>query len=116
MAISSRLGLLRAYDYQEQKRVRREDFVCQHPFTFPTLMADGTLVACEQDYNCAQAYREINAIDLIRRTVAKPASFRDPGGDSRQPAEFRFCSNCPYADRPVSSCSIQSFELRPFTP
>lgn len=109
-------GSLRAYDYQEEKRVRREDFVCQHPFTFPTLMSDGTLVACDQDYNCAQAFGKLTpstsfaALWRSRRASEIRGVIRD------NPAEFSFCRNCPYADRPVSSCSIQSFELRPFAP
>ena len=104
--------LLRAYSYEEAERVSRRDFVCQHAFTFPTLMADGTLVSCEQDYNCSQAYG----------TLAEGKTFSELWRSSRAsairkkiretPEELSFCRNCPYADRPTSSCSIQSIQVR----
>ena len=39
----------RAYAYDRQQRIERSDFVCQMPFSFPSLMADGTVIAYEQD-------------------------------------------------------------------
>ena len=106
--------LLRAYRYEHGRRVRRRDFVCQHAFSFPTVLADGTVVACEQDFNGQQAYgvlanggsfREIwrsERASSVRRTI------RDHAG------EYSFCRNCPYADRPISSCSFASYAVRPF--
>jgi radical SAM protein with 4Fe4S-binding SPASM domain len=107
--------LLRAYSYQGASRVTRDDFICQHAFTFPTLMADGSLVACEQDYNCGQAYGKLSPqISFAELWNSRTASavrrvIRDT------PSDYSFCRNCPYADRPISSCSIQSYPLRPFT-
>ncbi|WP_321472124.1 radical SAM protein [uncultured Paludibaculum sp.] len=108
--------LLRAYSYQDNQRARRSDFVCQHAFTFPTLMADGRLVSCEQDHNCSQAYGTLKPgvtfSDLWRSDRA--SSIRRTIKES--PEKFSFCRNCPYADRPTSSCSIQSLHLRPGIP
>ena len=106
--------LLRAYRYDRGQRLQRDDFVCQHAFSFPTLLADGTVVSCEQDFNGGQPYG-----------VLKPGgSFRDIWLSSRasevrrtirdRPGELSFCRNCPYADRPISSCSFDSYAVRPF--
>jgi hypothetical protein len=32
------------------------------------------------------------------------------------PASLSFCQNCPFVDRPTSSCSLESHLLRPFEP
>jgi MoaA/NifB/PqqE/SkfB family radical SAM enzyme len=53
------LERLQAYDYEEGGRVVRDDFICQEPFWFPTVLADGTLVACEQDFNAQQPLGEL---------------------------------------------------------
>ncbi len=54
-------SLFQAYQYQGEQRVRRDDFVCQHAFSFPTVLADGTVVACEQDFNGKQPYGVVSA-------------------------------------------------------
>ena len=94
--------------------MRRHDFVCQHAFSFPTILADGTVTACEQDFNGRQAYG----------VVGKNGSFRDIWLSARasgvrrtirdHPGEYSFCRNCPRADRPMSSCSFASYAVRPF--
>lgn len=102
----------RAYNYRDDKRITRKDFVCQHAFSFPTVFADGTVVACEQDYNAGHPYG----------VISEKVSFSDVwfGGQAAgtrriirdAPQNFSFCRNCPYADRPVSSCSVAIYDLR----
>jgi radical SAM protein with 4Fe4S-binding SPASM domain len=105
--------LLKAYTYDGGKRVRRDDFVCQHAFTFPTMMADGRIVSCEQDFNVSQPYgtftkdRDFDGIWYSQEASAIRETVRD------RPEDFSFCRNCPYADRPISSCSLESYALRP---
>jgi radical SAM protein with 4Fe4S-binding SPASM domain len=107
---------LRAYGYRESGRVRREDFICQHPTSFPSVFADGTVVSCEQDFNASQPYG----------SMASGARFKDIW-NSRQADrvrdvilhdrdQFTFCRNCPYEGRPISSCSLYGYPLRPFQP
>lgn len=102
----------RAYEYSMGKRVRRDDFSCQAAFIFPTVLADGTVCSCEEDYNAKQPYGKLT----------KNNSFADIWW-SKQAAEIRktikenlesfsFCRNCPYKDRPVRTCSIQYFDLQ----
>ncbi len=102
----------RAYGYRNHKRVTRTDFVCEKAFIFPTVFADGTVVACEQDYTAQQSYGSLadgstfaeiwwsKQATEIRRTI------RD------NPDNFSFCNNCPFKDRPVSTCSIQYLNLQ----
>ena len=105
---------LRAYGYSEHGRVQRGDFVCQHAFSFPTVLADGTVVACEQDFNGQHAY------GVLKRGGSFGAIWRSAraGGVRRTirdtPGDYSFCRNCPYADRPISSCSFESYAVRPF--
>jgi radical SAM protein with 4Fe4S-binding SPASM domain len=105
--------LLRAYDYQDNQRAHRDDFVCQHAFTFPTLMADGRLVSCEQDFNCSQPYGTLSPQVSFSSLWRSARASRIRRTIKESPGDFSFCRNCPYADRHTSSCSIQSFELRP---
>jgi len=104
--------IFRAYGYRDGKRISRTDFICEKAFTFPAVFADGTVVACDQDYNAKQQYG----------SLADGSSFADIWW-SRRAAEIRrtirdnhcsssFCKNCPFKDRPVSTVSAQSFDLR----
>ena len=98
---------LRAYRYDEDGRVPAGDFLCQQAFCFPTVLADGTVVACDQDWNAKVPYGRLGEgrsfgdiwfgrdASAIRRTIR----------DSRH--SFTFCHNCPYADRKTNACSIE---------
>ncbi len=102
----------RAYGYRNHKRVRRTDFICEKAFIFPAVFADGTVVACDQDCNAQQRYGSLadgtsfaeiwwsKQADKIRKTI------RD------NPESISSCKNCPFKDRPVSTCSIQYFNLQ----
>jgi radical SAM protein with 4Fe4S-binding SPASM domain len=106
--------LLRAYRYEQGRRVHRHDFVCQHAFSFPTILADGTVVACDQDFNGQQAYGVVKKGGAFRdvwlgaRASEVRRTVRDNSG------EYSFCRNCAYADRPISRCSFASYAVRPF--
>jgi len=104
---------LRAYGYGEEGVLRRADFVCQHAFTYPTVLADGTVVACEQDFNGLQPYgvfsgqRSFSSIWFGTEAARVRKTIRD------QPERFSFCNCCPFADRKLNTCSIEGYELRP---
>ena len=106
--------LLRAYRYEQGRRVQRHDFVCQHAFSFPTILADGRVVACDQDFNGQQAYGVVKKGGAFRdvwlgaRASEVRRTVRDNSG------EYSFCRNCAYADRPISRCSFASYAVRPF--
>ncbi len=102
----------RAYGYENNQRIIRPDFVCENAFTFPAVFSDGTVVACDQDYNAKQLYGKLagdtSFADIwwsqeaakIRRTI------RD------NPENFSFCRNCPFKDRPVGPMSAEYYDLR----
>lgn len=71
----------------------------------PTVLADGTLVACEQDYNGTQPYGRLTT-DSFADLWFGPGAGRIRRIVRDDPAQFSFCRNCPYADRPISSCSV----------
>jgi radical SAM protein with 4Fe4S-binding SPASM domain len=102
----------RAYGYRDSERISRRDFICEKPFAHPTVLADGTVVACDQDCNAQQpcgsladgsSFADIWWSDRaaeVRRTI------RD------NPERLSFCRNCPFKDRPVGTCSVQYIDLR----
>lgn len=102
----------RAYGYRNNKRISRTDFVCENAFIFPTVFADGTVVACCQDCNAQQPYGSLadgsSFADIwwSKRAAEVRKTIRD------KPDSFSFCKNCPFKDRPVSTCSIEYFNLR----
>ena len=103
----------RAYDYQEGMRVRRRDYICQQPFWFPSVFADGTVVACEQDYNAQLPMGVMKeGVSFSDIWFGKPAMrirkiIRD------RPKTPSFCRNCPFCDRPTTDASVQWHLLKP---
>jgi len=102
----------RAYEYEKGCRVRRDDFVCQTAFNLPAVLADGTVVACDQDFNAqaplgrlgegtsfADVWFGRQAQDVRRRI-------------KREPRSLSFCRDCPYADRSSNTCSVRWIDLR----
>jgi len=101
-----------AYGYENNKRVSRTDFMCEMAFTFPTVFADGTVVACDQDCRAQQPYGSLadgsSFADIwwSRRASEIRKTIRD------NPSKFSFCKNCPFRDRPISTCSVEFLDLR----
>jgi len=102
----------RAYSYKDNTRVERTDYVCEQCFIFPTVFADGTVVACDQDYNAGQFYGSITDGSTFASLwwSAKSQKIRRIIRD--KPDIFSFCRNCPFRDRPVNVCSIQAVDFR----
>ena len=100
-----------AYAYLKGERIERDDFICQEPFWFPTVFADGTLVACEQDFNAQQSIGVVSDnISFNDLWFSKHATLiRKKIRDNRQYVSF--CRNCPYRDREGTDCSIQVYFL-----
>jgi MoaA/NifB/PqqE/SkfB family radical SAM enzyme len=102
---------LRSYRYEEGGRVGRDGFICQFASLFPAVFADGTVVACDQDYNASHAYGRLGKdgsfadIWFGRRAAEVRGTVRD------SPERFSFCANCPYAGLPRNTCSIRLTKL-----
>jgi radical SAM protein with 4Fe4S-binding SPASM domain len=102
---------LRAYDYEGQNRIRRGDFICQQPFWFPTVFADGTVVACEQDYNAQLSFGKLSMHMSFANLwfSSQSKTIRRMIRDASE--SLSFCKNCPYTDRWAGACSIRAFNL-----
>jgi radical SAM protein with 4Fe4S-binding SPASM domain len=102
----------RAYEYESGGRLQRDDFRCDMAVCYPAVLADGAVVACDQDFNARHAYGRVGKdgsfgdIWFGRRAATVRKVIRT---DRRQ---FRFCRNCPYADRHRRTCSYRFFDLR----
>jgi MoaA/NifB/PqqE/SkfB family radical SAM enzyme len=105
--------LLQACPREDTPLAPRDGFVCMNPFWFPSLLAGGEVVACEQDHSARFALG----------TVTPARGFRKIWF-SREAAEVRrlvrdehpslsFCRNCPYPGRATSDCSLESRQLAP---
>jgi radical SAM protein with 4Fe4S-binding SPASM domain len=103
---------LRSYRYENGRRVRRKDYLCQNAFAFPAMLLDGSVTACDQDFNAHHSFGRIG----------EGTTFRDVWF-GRQAAEIRkvirkdresysTCRNCPFADRLASACTIEMHDLR----
>jgi len=103
---------LRAYGYEDGERVVRSDFVCEKAFTFPAVFADGTVVACDQDCNASRPIGHLRDSTSFADIWWGEAAARVRKDIRDNPERLSFCSNCPFRDRPISTCSIQYLDLR----
>ena len=106
----------RGYDIEGNARIRRDDFICQHPFWFPSIFADGTVVACCEDHNARKpfgiygqgtSFREVwygDNASKIRKVIRK------------NPELYSFCRNCPERDRASTDTSVRAVLLNDAAP
>jgi radical SAM protein with 4Fe4S-binding SPASM domain len=89
----------------------RDSFICQHPFWFPTVLADGTLVLCEQDYNAelglGRISGDVSFQDLWRSP--KAAQVRRAIRDDQD--HVSFCRKCPFKELETADCSVEARDL-----
>lgn len=105
---------LRAYQYDAAgRRLRRPDFICQHAFNFPTVLADGAVIACEQDFNGRHSYGRFSRDRSFASIWFGPEAARIRRTIRDNPGLLSFCANCPYADRETSSCSLDCYAVEP---
>jgi MoaA/NifB/PqqE/SkfB family radical SAM enzyme len=102
----------RAYEYDGARRLKRRDHVCQMAFTFPAVLVDGTVTACDHDLTCSHSYGRIGPdgsfadIWFGPRAAAVRHTIRD------DPHAFRFCRACPYADRADRTGAVDFCDFR----
>jgi radical SAM protein with 4Fe4S-binding SPASM domain len=101
------------YQYEEGRRVHRNDYLCQLAFTFPTMLVDGTLVACDQDFNGKYAYGRLDAGTTVADLWHGPRAMEMRKVIRTSREQYSFCRNCPYADRPRNTCSMEVAMFRP---
>jgi radical SAM protein with 4Fe4S-binding SPASM domain len=106
----------RAYRYHGEERIAWDEFVCQTPFWFPAVFADGTVVGCEQDYNAQEPMGTLSGSMTFSSIWHGPraAEVRQKIRDAAQ--SLSFCRSCPYAGLSSSHCTIQALPLNPSIP
>jgi radical SAM protein with 4Fe4S-binding SPASM domain len=99
--------------YGHGGNLQQGSFVCQEPFWFPTVFADGTLVLCEQDYNAqlalGQISEDVSFADLwyCQRATQLRKIIRD------DMESVSFCRKCPYMDRPITDFNVEAHYVMP---
>ncbi len=99
----------RPYDFIDGKRLARKDFFCLQPFWFPALFADGTLVACEHDYNTERSLGVINEAVSFKDIWYGEHAARIRKDVRDRPESLSFCRNCPGRDRDTTDASIKAY-------
>ena len=102
----------RAYEYENDTRIRRTDFICEKAFIFPAIFADGTVVACDQDCNAQLSYGNLTNGTSFASLWWSPKADRIRKTIRDNPESISSCKNCPFRDRPVNTCSIQELNLQ----
>lgn len=98
-----------AYRFKGGRRQSRTDFLCQHAFALPAVLSDGTVVACDQDFNAQHAYGRIGQDGSFEDIWFGPRARQIRRAIRDRRDAYSFCRNCPYADREINTCSIESF-------
>jgi len=103
---------LRSYRYENGRRVHRKDFLCQNAFAFPAMLLDGSVTACDQDFNAQHSFGRFGHGATFRDIWfgRQAADVRKTIREDRE--SFSTCRNCPFADRVASACTIQMHDLR----
>jgi radical SAM protein with 4Fe4S-binding SPASM domain len=107
---------LRAYEYKDGKRIHLDGFVCTQPFWFPAVYADGTVVACEQDYNARAPFGVLNKETRFRQIWSSPQARAVRKLIRDTPEALSFCRSCPFSDRVTEPCSVTRCSLNPAIP
>ena len=102
----------RAFEYKNDERIKRNDFLCQNPFSYPTVYSNGCVVSCEQDFSAKQPYGYIKKENSFKRIWLSKKADKIRKTIRDRPSSYSFCQNCPFADRLTSSCSIEAHDLR----
>ncbi len=105
----------------EETGVFPDSFVCMQPYWFPTVLADGTVVACEQDFNGTEPLGRIGG----GRTFSDVWCSSGATGVRKKlrdhPESASFCRACTACDRTTTDASLKAFWLngetgRPVSP
>lgn len=98
----------RTSGYTHGGNTPRGSFLCLEPFWFPTVLSDGTVVLCEQDYNAELALgrvsEHVSFTSLWRSRRA--AELRKIIRDDRE--RVSFCRKCPYVNRPITDFNVEA--------
>ncbi len=105
----------RAYTYDGPNIARRSDYVCQHAFNLPAVFADGTVTACDQDFNGTMAYGRVGTDGTFRDIWFSQRAARVRKTVRNDLTAYSTCRSCPYQDRKTNACTVDLFQIDPQT-
>ncbi|MFC1705803.1 radical SAM/SPASM domain-containing protein [Planctomycetota bacterium] len=106
------LAQYRAYAYCGGERVRRDDFICERAYVSATMLVDGSLVPCDQDFNGQLPYGAFPQDGTFRDIWFSDRARSIRQRIEREPDGITFCRKCPHADRGTATCSMELHDLR----
>jgi MoaA/NifB/PqqE/SkfB family radical SAM enzyme len=95
----------------ERARDRRDGFICQQPFWFPAVFADGTVVGCAEDYHAQQPLGVLSAHDSFAEIWRSERAARVRRMIRDAPQDVSFCQHCCYLECAGSGFGIQATAL-----
>lgn len=101
----------RGTNYRDGLRIQHSGYICQQPFWFPTVFADGTLVACAEDYNARHAFGLLSPGTSFRELWRGMKARQERKLIRDDPQSLSFCRNCPFIDRERTDASIEAIMI-----
>ncbi len=98
---------------QPNGRGADSEYICMQPFWFPSLFADGTVVACEQDFNASAPLGVVDGGVSFRDVWFGAGAARLRKVIRDEAGNLSFCRNCPACGRENSDTSFDAVMLRP---
>jgi MoaA/NifB/PqqE/SkfB family radical SAM enzyme len=88
------------------------DHICMEPFWFPSMFADGTVVACAQDFNAQRPIGRIGAESGFRTIWESGAAAAIRRLIRDRSEALSFCRNCAAKQRAQTDTSIRAMWLK----
>ncbi|MFP4027274.1 MAG: radical SAM protein [Candidatus Brocadiia bacterium] len=99
------------FGYEDGGQEPGNDFICQKPFIFPTMLVDGTVVSCCQDVKASEPYGQFGSGTSFRKIWKGGRARRVRRTIRDRVEEVSFCRSCPYAGRSENTCSVSITRL-----
>ena len=100
-----------AYSPGTLEKIEPEKYSCYFPWFEATMLSDGTIVACEFDYNAEHAFGNIKEQTFKEIWFGEKANnFRKM--HSKDHAFTDFCEKCPYTGMIIDGCVFERFDLK----
>ena len=99
------------YEYRNEQRLKRHDFICERASVHPSVLVDGTVVPCCQCYSGKPSYGKVSDGTTFADVWwgKKAAELRQTIFNSSD--SISVCRNCTFKDRPVTDCHIRRFDF-----
>jgi radical SAM protein with 4Fe4S-binding SPASM domain len=94
----------------EDPHTERFERLCHRPYANLTVFSDGTVVACEEDYNAVFPMGNVSEQSL--RTIVSSTKFKQfISKFNRNPKQFYFCQTCELLDSRYKTHNVKTYIL-----